>query len=119
MSSVRKYIQKEIQKIDENEYNFDGLSEYLKRNNYNREVSIIEDGTKICELVEYIKKGNKLCGLVAPFHPQTGTPILNFFPADTAEQIFNFVDANERSSYIQLILAQPNNTGNFFLIIQM
>lgn len=110
-TAVQKYMRKKVKPINESILYFDGLANYLEENKYTKEVALIEDATKISEVVEYVAKENLLCGLVAPIDTITGMPKSNFFKADTAKNIFDQLQQHERASYVQILLAQPNNTG--------
>lgn len=118
-STVRKYMQKQVKPLEEGKAYFDELAVYLHKNNFKKEVSLIEDGTKITECVEYIRNKNILCGLVPKINEFSGMPDVNSYAADTAKNIYTAVENNDRSSYVQLLLAQPNNSGNAFLICSL
>lgn len=111
LSTVRKFINREMELMAESILMFDNLKEFLEKRNYKMEVAVFEDGTKISERIEYDLKMNTLIGLVSPFHSVTGLPLANYHQADTALKIINAVNNNAKSSYIQIILAQPNHTG--------
>lgn len=61
--------------------------------------------------MEYDKTQNVLVGLVAPLEKHTGMPKVNNFPASTANEIYNAIQNNEKSSIVQVILVQPNNSS--------
>lgn len=111
VSAVQKYMKKKVKPINEAVFYFGDLEKYLENFKYTKEVALTEDATRICEIVEYMSKGNLLSGLVAPIDPVTGMPKPNYFKASTARSIFDHLQLYDRASYVQILLAQPNNTG--------
>lgn len=59
-------------KLKENHLYFDELENFLEKNNYSKEVCILEDGTKITEAAEHDAIENLIIGLVAPTNASTG-----------------------------------------------
>lgn len=95
---------------------FDQLAAYLEEKNYDKEVWIFEDGTKIVETVDLSSDSKCLLGLVAPFDQKTGLPIPEYHSACSGWEIYNSMKNFEKFSYIQLIVAQPNHTGNVLCV---
>lgn len=74
----------------------------------------MEDGTKISKRIEYDAVEKVVLGLVSPLQKKTGMPREKFFSAQTAKQIVDAVQKNQKASYLQVILAKPNVKGTFF-----
>lgn len=98
-------------KLKESHFYFDELVKFLEKNNYAKEVCILEDGTKITEAAEYDAIEKVINGLVAPTNATTGMPEANFFPALSAMQIVTAIQNCPKASYVQVILAKPNVAG--------
>ncbi|KAG5671558.1 hypothetical protein PVAND_001751 [Polypedilum vanderplanki] len=110
VSSVRNHMAKSMTNLKESQLDFDGLKKFLQENNYELNVGLFEDGTKIVEKVEYDRESNSLKGLVAPFQ-NNGMPFANTYKAKTASKIMNAVNINNKASYVQVLMIQPNNSG--------
>lgn len=110
-TTIRKFINVKCMKMIEGKLYFDELKTYLLENNFNLEVGIFEDGTKIVELVEYDLNNNILTGLVSPIDKNTGMPQIYFHTADSAININNSIINYNKSSYVQVILCQPNHSS--------
>lgn len=89
LRSVVNFMALELQQLEEGVFRFEGLEEYLKKNNFDKEVGTFEDGTKIVERVDLSSDKNKLLGLVSPFDPATGMPHVNFHIATSGWAIYN------------------------------
>lgn len=116
LKTVQRRMLKFHKKLIENHFYFDELVNFLKINNYVYEVCILEDGTKITEAAEYDAIENLITGLVAPTNASTGIPIEKFFPALTAKQISIAIQNSPKASYVQVILAKPNDAGKVAFI---
>ncbi len=114
LRTVTNFMANELAKLEEGIMRFDGLQNYLIENNFDMEVGLFEDGTKIIEKVEVNFDHKSLLGLISPFNSETGLPEVNFHQATSGWDIYNALINFERSGYIQLILAQPNHTRNIF-----
>lgn len=75
VSTVKKLMNKKVKPLEEGKFYLDSLVEYLEHNKFNREIALIEDGTKITEPVKYIKTRNMLFGLLPVIDQVTGIPI--------------------------------------------
>lgn len=115
LKTVTRNMLQYHKKLSEGILYFDELSEMLNINNYPREVCIVEDGTKITEIVEYDADDKVLTGLVTPISNLTGMPRVKNFPATTGLQIIDAIRQNPKAAYVQVILAKPNIAGEFFL----
>lgn len=111
VSTIRNHIMRDIRTMEEGVIRVDGLVDYLKTNDYSMEVSILEDATKIVECVEIDYNTDTLLGLSAPFDMVTGMPKKHLFVSNTLENISDAVKNFNKSSYVNIILAQPNNTN--------
>lgn len=100
-------------KLNEGHLYFDELNEFLEHNGYCKEVCILEDATKITEGAEYDAIEKIILGLVAPKNESTGMPQEKFFPALSAKQIVDAITSFPKASYVQVILAKPNERGQF------
>lgn len=109
VKTVKRFMVDEMKLIYEGELQFDVIVDFLKANKIKLEVGIFEDGTKINEKVEYDSPSNSLIGLVAPFNPSTGLPNMHHFQARNAVEIYNHIKNSPRASYLQVIIAQPND----------
>jgi hypothetical protein len=110
LSGLIDFMRTELSVVRENTARFDELKSYLESHNYPLEVHLFEDGTKVVEKIDYCPTTNTLIGLDAPFD-ETGFPIQNYHLATSAKHIYNSVASYAKSSYSQIILAQPNVSG--------
>ncbi|KAG5679941.1 hypothetical protein PVAND_009476 [Polypedilum vanderplanki] len=100
-------MEKGLSKLEDGVLRFDGLKNFLIQHEYKMEIGIYEDGTKLVEDVHFDINSNTLIGLTAEFDVSTGLPIPRFHRADTAFAIYNSITTYEKSSYAQIIIAQP------------
>lgn len=109
LSTVRRFMSDEMNLLYEGEMQFDFICDFMRSNNIKMQVGIFEDGTKINEKIDYDVQNNSLIGLVAPFNTNTGLPDVHHFKARNALEIFNHIKNSPRASYLQVIMAQPND----------
>lgn len=114
LKTVRRKMIQYRGKLLEGHLYFDELDAFLTSKGYPREVSIMEDGTKISERVEYDATEKIILGLVSSLQKKSGMPEEKFFSAMTAKQIVDAIQNNKTASYVQVILAKPNVAGEFF-----
>lgn len=112
LSSVQKHMHKNLKFFYEGELRFDELKVFLENSDLTLEVGVYYDGTKINPRVDYHSASNTLTGLVAPLNQSTGLPTVHFFKADTAANIKNAIECNERATYIQVIMVKSNDTNS-------
>lgn len=98
-------------KMMECQLDFDGVAAAIKAYNFPPELSILEDGTKITEGVEFDASQNVLLGLVSPMKNTTGMPETHFFKAQSAHDIISSIQNNAKAKYVQVILVKPNAIG--------
>lgn len=110
-------MKKELQFLPECVMRFDAVSDFLKRKGYKLEIGLFEDGTKIVESIDYDLRTNTLTGLVAPYKEGTGLPVERFFSAKNAQEIYESIKKFPRSSYLQVIMAQPNDYKAYPMIL--
>lgn len=111
--TLERHMLKYQSKLEEGVLDFDGVVEMLKSYNLPMEIAILEDGTKITEVVEYDSTSNVLLELVSPFNPSTGMPEARYFKADSAQNIQNAIEKHIKAKYVQVIIAKPNKIGKF------
>lgn len=90
----------------------DELHNYLHSNNMIKAGVISEDSTRLQKRVEYDRKTNQLIGLVAPLDPRTGLPFEDFFDANSAFKIMNFMENYEKADQLTVLMLKPYFQGN-------
>lgn len=111
LKTVQRNMLQYHKMLSEGHLYFDELDTMLQNNNYPREVCILEDGTRLTEMVEYDAMTRSLIGLVSPIESTTGMPKEGNFPALTAQQIIDTLTHSTKAAYVQVILAKPNVAG--------
>lgn len=111
--TIQRFIDANNAKLTEGTIYAEELKKFLVERNLPLEVIIVEDGTKITEVVEYDLGQNSLMGLVAPLQISNGLPIPCYFKALTALDIKDAITTAKKSSYIQVIIAKCDVKGNF------
>lgn len=118
LKTTQRNMLQHHKKLKEGYLYFDELENFLLSNNFEREVCVMEDGTKITEAVEYDAVEKVLLGLVSPLDNRTGMPSSNAFPARSAKQIIDAIKNNSKATYVQIILAKSSSSGIFLYFSQ-
>lgn len=113
LKTVKRKMLQYHEKLQEGRFYFNELDAMLVNKKYPREVCIVEDGTKLTEIVEYDAIDKVLNGLVTPISNLTGIPREKNFPATTGKHIIDAIQQNSKAGYVQVILAKPNVSGEF------
>lgn len=116
VNAVLEYMDKSIEKMIEGVMYYDRLKDFLLCNDYNMDVGVFEDATRIKKYVDFDLKNNCLMGLSAPID-QNGLPKINAFPARSDLEIYDAIVNNEMVGYVQAVIVQTNtsNAPPFFL----
>lgn len=105
--STNRYI-KSSDYIVEGEIRGVLLRKYLSDRGLPLAVVLSDDATRVEGRIQYDSSSNQIVGFVLPTDKQTGMPLTNAYPAESAEQIFEtFSKGNSVSSYVIAIMAQP------------
>lgn len=99
------------ERIEEGKLYFDEVVESLQMFNCPLVISVLEDGTKVTEAVEYEASNNILVGLVSPTNGFSGMPERNFFKAFKALDIVHAIEYYSKAKYVQVILVKPDKVG--------
>ncbi|KAK3927607.1 DNA gyrase inhibitor YacG [Frankliniella fusca] len=111
-SATEKFLLKSSEPVNEGQFRFSELHEFLMRNNLPLKVWISEDGTRILQKFSYDLKSNQIIGPTPPL-ADNGIPILNSFPAESAAMIATHFLKGEPASSAHAIMAQPLQKGIF------
>lgn len=118
LSSTNRYIRKFNCHITEAVLRCDELKVYLEERNLPLVVSLLEDGTRIVDRVQYCAVTNQLIGLVPPIRNETGMPIPFTRPARNASEILqHFSKEHSVSSYLNVVMAQPIGSAPPFCLL--
>jgi hypothetical protein len=104
LRTVRRELQMEPN-IFEGELQDAQLLKFLNDHQYEKNIVISEDATKIVEKSEYDNRQDRLAGVVLPFDAN-GMPILGKNNASTVASI-KFFMTEENASYLYIIMAKP------------
>lgn len=115
IKTVQRAIYSNQHEIEEGKLYARELYDHLKKNNFPLLVTIAEDGTKITEVVEYMRESNTLSGLCTPFN-QNGMVEPKYFIASNWRKIKDAINDYPRAKYVNVILAKPVQSGNFFYL---
>ncbi|KAE8739183.1 hypothetical protein FOCC_FOCC015324 [Frankliniella occidentalis] len=92
--------------IKEGEFRFQALKKFLNRRNLPLKIWLSEDGTHVTGRIQYCSKTNQIVGFVLPLD-NNGLPIIDSFPATSAEAIKSYFDSNETSHVVYCIIDKP------------
>ncbi|KAK3909546.1 DNA gyrase inhibitor YacG [Frankliniella fusca] len=110
-SATEKFLLKSSEPVNEGQFRFSELHEFLMRNNLPLKVWISEDGTRILQKFSYDLKSNQIIGPTPPL-ADNGIPILNSFPAESAAMIATHFLKGEPASSTYATMAQPLQKGS-------
>lgn len=106
VTSVMRSIKDNGNHVIEGELNFTGLSNFLTKHNLPRCVWMSEDATGITGRIQYDPTTNQIIGFVLPVN-KFGLPIVNSYPATTAEVIKEYFETKKASTLLYIIMMQP------------
>jgi hypothetical protein len=115
ISTVSKFISTSA-KIKEGVVRAKELKAFLDERQLSEDVWASEDATRIVPRCEYDEKNNELVGLALPLN-EDGMPIPSYFRVTSAQQMKNFIDGFQTTSYLYVMMAQSmsNNSSSFCL----
>jgi hypothetical protein len=110
LSTVSKFIS-HTNKIKEGVVRAEELRKFLDARKLSRYIWLSEDATRIVPKIEFDSTNNELVGLELPLN-EDGMPIVSFFKARTAQQMKNFVDSFQTTSYLYVMMAQSMDANS-------
>lgn len=109
LPSTNRYIRASNCSVTEGILRCNELKIYLDQRKLPFVVSHSEDATRVVDRVQYDSTTNQIIGFVPPIKPKNELPIPFQFPATSANEILDhFSNENEISSYLIILMAQPN-----------
>lgn len=111
ISTLNRYLEstRSTNNLQEDDFDFEGLSQYLEERNLPKLVWISEDATRIKGKIEYDALSNKILGFVLPL--KNGLPEKNHYIASSAKVIEGYFKNGTKSSYAYIVMAQPLSPG--------
>ncbi|XP_031354871.1 uncharacterized protein LOC116179261 [Photinus pyralis] len=104
ISTLNRYVDQNKNKIQEGEFDYDGLKLFLENRKLPKYVWISEDATRITGKIEYDSTTNKVIGFVMPL--KDGFPQMESYVALSAQAIEGYFQNNKKSEYAYVIMAQ-------------
>ena len=105
ITTLNRYLTNNREPIEEGEFDFEGLAQFLDSRNLPKIIWVAEDGTRVNSKIEYNERANKVVGFVLPL--KNGVPSCDKYIASSAKKIQNFFETSARSNYAYVITAQP------------
>ena len=109
ISTLDDSIKKAGGSIEEAEFRFDALHEHQKSLNYQVAVCS-EDCTGVIKKIKYNASTNTFSGFSTPLDDDI--PIARHFQTDSFDQLRNWFDTQDKSSYINIHMVQPLFSAN-------
>ena len=109
ISTLYDSIKKAGGSIEEAEFRFDALHEHQKSLNYQVAVCS-EDCTGVIKKIKYNASTNTFSGFSTPL--DDGIPVARHFQTESFDQLRNWFDTQDKSSYINIHMVQPLFSAN-------
>lgn len=93
----------------EGKFDYEGFKKFNDGDTKCSYVWASEDDTKITEGLSYLNKDDVVVGLMLPLNKTTGTPISGVYKFTSIKTLKKFVNENELSTYMKLILLRALN----------
>lgn len=113
--TVRRVIEKE-RVIEKGLFRLKELNEFLNKRNYPCTVWLSGDQTAINNKIDYHEKTNSVIGFTSPLDTD-GLPVINGFPFNTVADLQKYFCDYNKSSYINVIIAQPLVNNLVFVLV--
>ncbi|CAF2121279.1 unnamed protein product [Rotaria magnacalcarata] len=109
LSTLNDSLKKAGQCIEEAEFRFNALGEHQKSMDYQIAVCS-EDCTGVIKKIKYNASTNIFSGFSAPL--KNGLPVARHFQTDSFDQLRNWFETEDKSSYLNIHMVQPLFASN-------
>ena len=116
LRTVQNIVHSHYKTLDEGQFRFDDLAQYLQQLGVPKIVSVGEDATRVIARIDYDNETDRCVGFVLPVDKK-GVPVTDAFLATTFDAIEDMFAKNSISRYAYVYMAQPlcHNTPPFCL----
>ena len=110
LRSVQRIVHSEYKTINEGQFRFDELAEYIDLHNAPRLISVGEDATRVISRIEYDHETDRCVGFVLPLN-DSGLPEVDSFLAVSFEAIEKMFSKHKMVKYAYVYMAKPLALG--------
>ena len=110
LRTVQRIVHSEYKTINEGQFRFNELAEYIDLHNAPRLISVGEDATRVISRVEYDHETDRCVGFVLPLN-DSGLPEVDSFLAVSFEAIEIMFSKHKMANYAYVYMAKPLALG--------